>query len=54
MAGRGAAEGADEFDPDIVSKRETLELVCAYSKIEDVNVRKRIYEMTKTLGATSA
>ncbi len=47
---RGMAEGAEEFDPDIVSKRETLELVRAYYKIENPQVRKRLFEMVKALG----
>ncbi len=34
-----------------MTKRETLELVRAYHKIDDANVRKRVYELTKTLGA---
>ena len=37
--------------PNPMVKRETLELVRAYYKIEDVNARKRVYELTKTLGA---
>ncbi len=46
----GMAEGAEEFDPDIVSKRETLELVRAYYKIGNPQVRKRLFEMVKVLG----
>ncbi len=34
-----------------MTKRETLKLVRAYYEIEDANVRKRVYELTKTLGA---
>ncbi len=34
--------------------RETMELVRAYYKIEDANVRRRVYEMTKALGAADA
>ncbi len=34
-----------------MTTRETLELVRAYYKIEDANVRKRLYEMAKALGA---
>jgi hypothetical protein len=37
-----------------MAKRETLELVRAYYKIEDANVRNRVYELTKTLGADGA
>ncbi len=45
-----ATAGAEEFDPDIVSKRETLELVRAYYKIESRLVRKRLFEMVKAMG----
>ena len=33
------------------TKRETLELVRAYYKIPEPRVRKRVYELTKALGA---
>ncbi len=49
----GRAEGAEAFDPDIVSKRETLELVRAYYKIENPQVRKRLFEMVKALGKSA-
>ena len=38
-------------EPDPMTTRETLVLVRAYYKIEDKNVRKRLYEMAKALGA---
>ncbi len=34
-----------------MATRETLELVRAYYKIEDANVRKRLRAMINTLGA---
>ncbi len=34
-----------------MAKRETLELVRAYYKIKDANVRKRLREMIAVLGA---
>ncbi len=37
-----------------MAKRETLELVRAYYKIENTNVRKRLYELTKALGAAAS
>ncbi len=52
-ASSGPPEGAEMFDPDIVSKRETLELVRAYYKIENPQVRKRLFEMVKVLGKTA-
>jgi len=44
-----AAAGSDPM-----TKRETLELVRAYYKITDPKVRKRLFEMTKTLGAAAS
>jgi hypothetical protein len=41
----------DEKDP--LAKRETLELVRAYYKIEEAKIRKRIFEMVKSVGAAS-
>jgi len=41
----------DEKDP--LAKRETLELVRAYYKIDEDKVRKRIFEMVKAVGAAS-
>lgn len=42
----------DERDP--MTKRETHELVRAYYKIADPRIRKRLFEMTKVLGATGS
>ncbi len=52
-ASSGPPEGAEAFDPDIVSKRETLELVRAYYKIENARVRKRLFELVKVLGKSA-
>ncbi len=49
--GRGKAKEAPSHEPDPMTARETLELVRAYYKIEDANVRKRLREMAKILGA---
>lgn len=38
-------------DADPMTKRETLELVRAYYKITDPHVRRRIYELAKSLAA---
>lgn len=50
----GLAEEPAAYNPsgegDPLTKRETLELVRAYYKITDPNVRKRIFEMVKALG----
>ncbi len=40
-----------EYERDPMAKRETLELVRAYYKITDENVRKQLFELTKALGA---
>lgn len=47
-----ATNGTDDQDP--MARRETLELVRAYYKIVDPRVRKRLFEMTKAIGATGA
>ena len=48
---RGKANKLPGFEPDLMVKRETLELVRAYYKIEDADLRKQVYEMTKVMGA---
>ena len=50
---RGLSEPRETFEPDIAAKRETLELVRAYYKITNPQVRKRLFEMVKALGAAS-
>ncbi len=49
--GRGRAKKPPIYKPNPMAKRETLELVRAYYKIEDANVRKRLYNFTKAMGA---
>ncbi len=49
--GRGKAKKLPRYEPDPMVKRETMELVREYYKIEDANVRQTLYEFTKTLGA---
>ena len=51
--GRGEAKTLPSYEPDPMTTRETLELVRAYYKIEDANVRRQVYELTKTLGASA-
>ena len=48
---RGLAEtrSAEPFEPDPLGKRETLELVRAYYRIDETRVRKRLFELTKAL-----
>lgn len=40
---------ASAIEPDPMAKRETLELVRAYYRITDPHVRKRIFELTKSV-----
>jgi hypothetical protein len=39
------------YDPNLMARRETMEFVRGYYKIRDPQSRKRIYELTKVLGA---
>lgn len=53
--GEGGLRGVEEtpsdadFDIDPMAKRETLELVRAYYKIADTGVRKRFFELVKSI-----
>ncbi|NYZ12984.1 helix-turn-helix domain-containing protein [Azospirillum sp. RWY-5-1] len=40
---------AATYEPDPMAKRETLELVRAYYRINDPSVRKRLFELTKAV-----
>ncbi len=40
------------LEPDPLTRRETLELVRAYYRIGDPQIRKRLFELTKSLGST--
>ncbi len=48
---RGKAKKLPGYEPDLLVKWETLELVRAYYKIEDADVRKGVYQLTKAIGA---
>ncbi len=48
---RGKAKERARYEFDPMAKRETLELVWAYYKISDPQVRKLLFAMVKTLGA---
>ncbi len=52
--GGGRAKKPPRYEPDPMVTRETLQLVRAYYKIEDAEIRKRLFEMTKTLGAAES
>jgi transcriptional regulator with XRE-family HTH domain len=42
-------ETGPEYEADALAKRETLELVRAYYRIRNAKVRKRVFELTKSL-----
>ena len=46
---RGVAEQQDSFADEQLGRRETLELVRAYYRITDLAVRKRIFELIKSM-----
>jgi hypothetical protein len=41
--------GGASFDGDLMGRRETLELVRAYYTINDPAVRRRIYDLARTI-----
>lgn len=45
----GMAEDQSSFDDDTLHRRETLELVRAYYRITDPAVRKKVFDLIKTL-----
>jgi transcriptional regulator with XRE-family HTH domain len=46
-----ADQAQSPIEPDPLTRRETLELVRAYYRIADPHVRKRLFELAKSLGA---
>ena len=54
-AAGGFAEAQDGFGTDdALSRRETLELVRAYYRIHDPAVRKRVFDLIKSMGPADA
>ena len=51
---RGKAKKRPWYAPDPMAKRETLELVRAYYKIEDADVRRRVSQLIEVLGLAGA
>lgn len=45
----GFADSQDAFEDDTLHRRETLELVRAYYRITDPSVRKRVFDLIKSL-----
>jgi transcriptional regulator with XRE-family HTH domain len=50
----GFAETQDSFSDDALNRRETLELVRAYYRITEPAVRKRVFELIKSMGPTES
>jgi transcriptional regulator with XRE-family HTH domain len=50
--GFGFSETQEGFDDDTLHRRETLELVRAYYRITDPAVRKRVFDLIKSLAPT--
>jgi Predicted transcriptional regulators len=48
-----ATEDPPEFEDTVMIQRETLELVRAYYRIRDPEVRKRVQELARALGPTA-
>jgi transcriptional regulator with XRE-family HTH domain len=48
-SGGGFADAQDAFEDDALHRRETLELVRAYYRITDPAVRKRVFDLIKSL-----
>jgi len=50
----GFAEVQEGFGDDTLNRRETLELVRAYYRITDTSLRKRVFELIKSMGPQEA
>jgi len=50
----GFAESQNGFSDDTLNRRETLELVRAYYRITDPAIRKRVFELIKSMGPSEA
>ena len=46
----GFTEPHDPFGDDTLNRRETLELVRAYYRITDPAIRKRVFDLIKSMG----
>ncbi len=44
---------AAALEPDLLSKRETMELIRAYYRVKDPGLRKRVLDLLKALGKAS-
>ncbi len=48
------SESPDPFGDETLNRRETLELVRAYYRITDPSVRKRVFDLIKSMGPADA
>jgi transcriptional regulator with XRE-family HTH domain len=46
------SESTEGFGDDTLNRRETLELVRAYYRITDPSIRKRVFDLIKSMGPT--
>ena len=49
VGGMGMSEEGSDYEPDPLAKRETLELVLAYYKITDPKVRRKVFDLIKSM-----
>jgi hypothetical protein len=54
LAAGMAESGQVPFQTDALAKRETLELVRAYYRITNPQIRKKVAELVKTMAATES
>jgi transcriptional regulator with XRE-family HTH domain len=50
-SGGAGEEPAEAYQPNPMMKRETLELVRAYLRIADPQIKRRVFELTKALAS---
>src|SRR5262252_916370 len=50
----GFSDSQDSFTDDALNRRETLELVRAYYRITDPAVRKRVFDLIKSMGPSDS
>jgi transcriptional regulator with XRE-family HTH domain len=50
----GLPDTGEPYPDDTLNRRETLELVRAYYRITDPNVRKRMFDLIKSMGPVEA
>ncbi len=52
--GGGGEDAAPRYEPDPMMRRETLELVRAYYRIPDSQIRRRLFDLTKAIANACA